>query len=86
MGTSPSKDLLFPSPAAVWALGPSSAHELITAFAALLLASIRRWSPQNLRAPASSFLSRGMGYAVPGSVLAPFGLMLFGGAAGDQAL
>lgn len=49
---------------------------LLTGVAALLLAIIRRWSPR-LLVRQLSFLA-GMGYAVPGSVLA-LGLMLLGG-------
>lgn len=49
---------------------------VITAATALLLAIVRRWSPQ-LLVRQLGFVA-GMGYAVPGSVLA-LGLMIFGG-------
>ncbi|MCX5932318.1 MAG: ABC transporter permease subunit, partial [Cyanobacteria bacterium] len=49
---------------------------LLTALAALLLSIIRRWSPR-LAVRQLSFVA-GMGYAVPGSVMA-LGLMLLGG-------
>jgi len=73
MGNEPIQDLL---PLAGRSLGLALQATVITAFAALLLAIIRRWSPQNL-VRQLSFVA-GMGYAVPGSVLA-LGLMLFGG-------
>jgi iron(III) transport system permease protein len=49
---------------------------LVTGVAAMLLAIIRRWSPR-LLVRQLSFVA-GMGYAIPGSVLA-LGLMLLGG-------
>ncbi len=55
----------------------------ITAMAALVLAIVRRWSPQPL-VRQLSFVA-GMGYAVPGSVLA-LGLMLFGSPLGITPL
>jgi len=73
MGNEPIQDLL---PLAGRSLGLALQATVITALAALLLAIIRRWSPQNL-VRQLSFVA-GMGYAVPGSVLA-LGLMLFGG-------
>ncbi len=57
-------------------LGLALVATLLTALAALLLAIIRRWSPR-LVVRQLSFLA-GMGYAVPGSVMA-LGLMLLGG-------
>ena len=57
-------------------LGLALVATLLTALAALLLSIIRRWSPR-LAVRQLSFVA-GMGYAVPGSVMA-LGLMLLGG-------
>jgi iron(III) transport system permease protein len=57
-------------------LGLALLATVITALAALLLSIVRRWSARPL-VRQLSFVA-GMGYAVPGSVLA-LGLMLFGG-------
>ncbi|MFO7628334.1 MAG: iron ABC transporter permease [Prochlorococcaceae cyanobacterium] len=57
-------------------LGLALLATAITAAGALLLAIIRRWSPRPL-VRQLSFVA-GMGYAIPGSVLA-LGLLIFGG-------
>jgi len=64
-------------------LGLALAATAITCLGALLLAICRRWSPQPL-VEQLSFLA-GLGYAIPGSVLA-LGLILLGGPLGLSPL
>ena len=64
---------------AVAVLGLALIATAVTCLGALLLAICRRWSPQPL-VQQLSFLA-GMGYAIPGSVLA-LGLILLGGPLG----